>query len=152
MDHTSRSNIRSAFDGDMMIGYDVFVRSSFSTFTGRHTESAIPLQESVLDCTFNRLGVSGSSVDHPIFMTETLASPFYCRSQTSEMLFELYGVPSVCYGVDSLMAFSRADKKDGLVVNLGNVSSSIIPVVDGKGLMNWAKRWVTENPARDRPC
>jgi actin-related protein 5 len=74
-------------------------------------------QESVLDCTFLRLGINTPSISHPVFMTERLASPLYCRSQTSELLFELYGAPSVCYGVDSLMAFS----------NLGNLAGG-----DGK--------------------
>lgn len=60
---------------------------------------------------------------------------------TSELLFELYNVPSVTYGVDSLFAFSRQKHKDGLAVSLGHQASTIIPVVNGKGIMSRAKRY-----------
>lgn len=59
---------------------------------------------------------------------------------TSEILFELYGAPEVSYGIDSLFAFSRHKKQDGLAINLGHNASTIIPVVDGKGILSRAKR------------
>lgn len=59
---------------------------------------------------------------------------------TSEMLFELYGAPSVTYGVDSLFAYSRQKHADGLAINMGHNSTTIIPVADGKGILSRAKR------------
>jgi hypothetical protein len=41
---------------------------------------------------------------------------------------------------------STSAKRDGLIINLGNVTSSVIPVLNGKGLMNRAKRWVSVLP------
>jgi actin-related protein 5 len=70
-------------------------------------------QEYALDCSFIKLGINTPSISHPVIMTERLASPLYCRSQTSELMFELYGAPSVCYAVDSLMAFSNIGNKPG---------------------------------------
>ena len=60
---------------------------------------------------------------------------------TSELLFELYGAPSVTYGVDSLFAFSRHRHKDGLAISLGNNVSTVIPVVNGRGIMSMEKRY-----------
>lgn len=65
-------------------------------------------------------------------------------SVTSELLFELYNAPAVTYGIDSLFAFSRHGKRDGLSVSLGNHASTIIPVVDGRGLITRAKRYVLD--------
>lgn len=61
---------------------------------------------------------------------------------TSELLFELYGAPSVTYGVDSLFAFSRQQHRDGMALNLGHNSTTVIPVVDGRGILSRAKRSV----------
>lgn len=59
---------------------------------------------------------------------------------TSEILFELYGAPEVTYGIDSLFAFSRQKRRDGLSVHLGHNATTLIPVVDGKGDLTRAKR------------
>lgn len=59
---------------------------------------------------------------------------------TSELLFEMYNAPSVTYGVDSLFAFSRQKKSEGLAISLGHNASTIIPVVSGKGVLSRAKR------------
>ena len=124
------------------------------------------LQETALDYTFHHLtplsrALKGnpSHVPHPIVMTERLATPLYSRSITSELLFEAYGVPSVTYGVDSLFAFehiqarrkgllsgrrakgeSAAKGESGLVINMGHMSTTLIPVLNGKSMMNRAKR------------
>jgi actin-related protein len=57
-------------------------------------------------------------------------------------MFELYNAPSVTYGIDSLFAFSRQKHEDGLAVSLGHNASTIIPVVNGRGVLSRAKRWV----------
>lgn len=51
----------------------------------------------------------------------------------SELLFECYGIPSVSYCVDGLLSYHRnnRDKHDGLLVNIGNYTTHIIPVLDG---------------------
>lgn len=98
-------------------------------------------------------------------MTERLANPLFTRASeykqrsdlkdscvtnvnanrflvTSELLFELYGAPEVTYGIDSLFAFSRHGHKDGLSVHLGHNATTVIPVVDGRGVLTRAKRYV----------
>lgn len=59
---------------------------------------------------------------------------------TSELLFEMYNAPSVTYGIDSLFAFSRQGKSEGLSIGMGHNATTIIPVVGGKGILSRAKR------------
>lgn len=44
------------------------------------------------------------------------------------------------YGIDSLFAFSRHHQKDGLSIHMGHNASTVIPVVDGRGIISRAKR------------
>jgi actin-related protein 5 len=69
---------------------------------------------------------------------------------TSELLFELYSAPSVAYCVDSVMSLynNNIPKKgqvyatDAVVVSFNTASTSVIPILDGKGVMSSAKRYV----------
>jgi actin-related protein 5 len=117
-------------------------------------------QECALDYTFINLGIESGRIEQPIVMTERLANPLFTRASelsrvaitnnkqhadrkvTSELLFELYGAPEVAYGIDSLFAFSRHQHRDGLSVHLGHNATTIIPVVDGRGVLTRAKRYV----------
>lgn len=67
---------------------------------------------------------------------------------TSELVFELYSVPSLTYCVDSLMSLYHNNlptppnpySSDGLVISFNTASTSVIPVLSGKGIMSNAKR------------
>ncbi|KAG6805411.1 hypothetical protein H0H87_004398, partial [Tephrocybe sp. NHM501043] len=67
---------------------------------------------------------------------------------TSELLFELYSAPAVTYCNDGLMSFWNNFKpadttiNSGLVVSFNTASTSIIPMIDGRGIMSHAKRFV----------
>ena len=69
---------------------------------------------------------------------------------TSELMFEQYSVPSLAYCVDSVMSFYHNNLPsppvpfhgNGLVVSFNTASTSVIPILDGKGLMSHAKRYV----------
>lgn len=121
-----------------------------------------------MDYSFIHLGLDTETVEHPILMTERLASPLHSRARkscfglyvlsnlstvlpvTSELLFELYNVPSAAFCVDSVMSFYRNNlpvkpgsfAADGLAVSFNSASTSIIPILGGRGLMSHAKRYV----------
>lgn len=67
---------------------------------------------------------------------------------TSELMFELYSVPSLTYCVDSVMSFYHNNlpsppvpfAADGMVISFNTASTSVIPVMQGKGIMSHAKR------------
>lgn len=50
----------------------------------------------------------------------------------SELLFECYGVPGVCYGIDSLFSFAHNNLgENGLIVSIGYYAIHVIPVLGG---------------------
>lgn len=51
----------------------------------------------------------------------------------SELLFECYGVPSVSYCVDGLLSYhyNNSSRPDGLLVNIGNCTTHVIPILNG---------------------
>jgi len=51
----------------------------------------------------------------------------------SELLFECYHVPGICYGIDGLFSYQHnsLNEKTGLIVNCGHHTTHIIPVIKG---------------------
>uniref|UniRef100_D8QKM7 Uncharacterized protein n=1 Tax=Schizophyllum commune (strain H4-8 / FGSC 9210) TaxID=578458 RepID=D8QKM7_SCHCM len=104
--------------------------------------------ENVLDCAFVNLGIDTDTVEHPILMTERIATPIHSRTLTSELLFEQYSVPSVAYCLDGVMSFYERNKPsspgpftaDGLVISFNTASTSVIPILNGRGILSHAKR------------
>ncbi|KIY51189.1 chromatin remodeling complex subunit [Fistulina hepatica ATCC 64428] len=125
MENASRIQARYPWEGDVLTNFDAL--------------------ENALDYAFIQLGIDTPTVDHPVLMTERIGSLLHSRSLTSELLFEQYSVPSVAYCIDSLMSFyknnvSTSFASDGLVLSFNTASTSVIPVLQGKGLLSHAKR------------
>ena len=68
---------------------------------------------------------------------------------TSELMFELYSVPSLAYAVDAVLSFyhnnlpspsSSPHTASGLAISFNTSSTSVIPILKGKGIMSQAKR------------
>lgn len=50
----------------------------------------------------------------------------------SELLFECYDVPAVCYGIDSLFSFAHNNLgENGLIISIGYYTTHVIPVLGG---------------------
>ena len=73
----------------------------------------------------------------------------YLFSVTSELMFELYSVPSLTYAVDAVLSFyhnnlpspsSLPHTASGLAISFNTSSTSVIPILKGKGIMSQAKR------------
>ncbi|KNZ80015.1 Actin-like protein arp5 [Termitomyces sp. J132] len=128
LDSGAKAQSRNPWEGDVLLNFDAL--------------------ENALDYAFVNLGIDTPSIDHPVLMTERLASPLHSRSLTSELMFELYSVPSLAYCVDGVMSFYQNNKpvpkdpftSDGLVISFNTASTSVIPVLNGKGIMSHAKR------------
>ncbi|GJJ09400.1 hypothetical protein Clacol_003622 [Clathrus columnatus] len=129
----AKAQARTPWEGDVLLNFDAF--------------------ESALDYVFLNLGIDTSTVAHPILMSERLATPSHSRALTSELIFELYSAPHLTYCVDSLMSLYQNNQPQlshpytasGLVISLNTASTSVIPVIDGKGIMSRSKRipWST---------
>ena len=52
----------------------------------------------------------------------------------SELLFEGYHVPAVCYGIDFLLSYSYSNnpRQTALIISVGYHCTHVIPVLDGK--------------------
>ncbi|EGG12911.1 uncharacterized protein MELLADRAFT_32515, partial [Melampsora larici-populina 98AG31] len=117
VDAASRSNIRPIHEEGLVCNYDSM--------------------EGMLDYIFLKLGVSGDAVHHPILMSETLCNPVYTRGLMSELLFETYQVPSVCYGIDSLFSYHDThydlplEEQTSLIISSSHSSTTVIPIISG---------------------
>lgn len=112
----SRSNPRSAFDGNVVFQFE--------------------MMEYVLDYVFDRMGIE-EQVDHPILMTECLCNPSQSRSKMVELLFETYGIPSLAFGVDAAFSYKYNQRlgncdNDGIVICSGFNTSHVIPILSGE--------------------
>ncbi|KAH8120692.1 chromatin remodeling complex subunit [Phellopilus nigrolimitatus] len=128
-DSGARAQARTPWEGDVLLNFDAL--------------------ENALDYAFLRMGIDDAdAVEHPVFMTERLCSPLHSRTLTSELMFELYGVPRLLYGIDSLMSFYQNNgpstksfcKADGLIVSFNTASTSVVPMLSGKGILSHCKR------------
>ncbi|XP_037915292.1 actin-related protein 5 isoform X2 [Hermetia illucens] len=99
-------------------------------------------QEQIFDYIFTRLGINADAcVPHPVVLTECYVNPNYCRQLMSELLFECYDVPSVCYGVDSIYSFQHNQiGVNGLIISCGYHTTHIIPVLNNVQIASKARR------------
>ncbi|KAK7094381.1 hypothetical protein V1264_005953 [Littorina saxatilis] len=130
---------RGKKENELQIGNDIsnidVIRWILRTQFDRNVVTLYDVQEQIFDHIFTHLGVNTEGrVDHPIVLTEAVVNPNYCRQQMSELLFECYHVPSVCYGVDSLFSFFHNHPKalDGVILDCGYQTTHVLPVLDGK--------------------
>ena len=134
-------------ESELLVGSDITnieavrhaLRSPFDKDVVTHYEAS----EHLLDHAFSHLGVDTcQSVPHPVLLTEALAQPNLCRQLTSQLMFELYGVPALCYGVDCLLSarHNMTGPGDCLVVSLGHQTLHVIPVLAGTPIINKARR------------
>ncbi|KAJ4485396.1 chromatin remodeling complex subunit [Lentinula aciculospora] len=127
VESVAKSQAKTPWEGDVLFNFDAL--------------------ENALDYAFVQLGIDTPKVDHPVLMTERLCSPVHSRALTSELMFEQYSVPSLAYCVDGIMSFYQNNQStgesfisDGLVISFSTASTSIIPVLNGKGILSHAKR------------
>jgi len=80
---------------------------------------------------------------------------------TSELIFELYSCTGLTYCIDAIMSFYENScevplwrqyntecsfRSDGLVLSFNTASTSVIPVLNGKGILSHAKRYICHSP------
>ncbi|KAJ3497819.1 hypothetical protein NMY22_g19662 [Coprinellus aureogranulatus] len=128
LDSGAKNNTKTAWEGDVLLNFDAL--------------------ENALDYAFVHLGIDTPTIDHPVIMTERLCTPLHSRALTSELMFELYQVPRLTYAVDGVMSFYHNNQpppsspftSDGLVLSFNTHSTSVIPILKGKGIMTHAQR------------
>lgn len=133
-----------------IVGNDILPQHNTRFFIKSPLEAGVithlDFQELLFDHAFSRLGIDTEGrVEHPVIMSEVLCNPNYCRAKTTELLFETYAVPQVCYGVDSLFSLyhNRPDAaaSHALVVSSGHHATYVLPVINGRVDATNAKRF-----------
>ncbi|KAL6944441.1 hypothetical protein ACO0RG_001178 [Hanseniaspora osmophila] len=124
LDPSIKSQSKSPYDGSFITNWDYV--------------------EEILEYTFDHLSVQGSGgVPNPILMTEKLAAIAQQRSNWYQLLFECFEVPKVTFGIDSLYSFyqnTSTGNDTGLVIGSGHEETDVIPVINGKGVIQESKR------------
>lgn len=134
-------------ESELLVGSDITnieavrhaLRSPFDKNVVTHLEAA----EHLLDHTFSHLCIDTlEAVEHPVFVTEAPGQPNMSRHLYNQLLFELYSVPGVGYGVDSLLSLGHnlPGVEDALLVSLGHQTVHIIPVLAGQPILDKARR------------
>lgn len=123
LDQAVRVQAKSPFDGSLVTNWDYV--------------------EDILEYTFHHLGVvPDGGVSNPIVINERLATIQSQRANWYQVLFECFNVPGVTFGIDTMFSFyqNNGPNSTGLVIGCGNEDTSVIPVVDGKGILTESKR------------
>lgn len=92
---------------ELLVANDILnleaVRFSLKTPFDRNIVTQFETQETLLDYGFAHLGVEDLQT-HPVVITEALGNPNASRGCMSELLFEAYGIPKICYGIDAMFS------------------------------------------------
>lgn len=137
---------RGKKDGEMQIGNDILnieaVRFQLKTQFDRNIVTHCEVQEHIFNYIFSHLGINTEAIYHPIIITEGFMNPNYSRACMSELLFDCYNVPSICYGVDSLFSLSNeyGIKGTSLLISCGYYATHVVPVIDGVADPTHARR------------
>jgi actin-related protein 5 len=124
-DPSTKSSSRFPFDGQFITNWEYV--------------------EAILDYSFEHLSVTSNNgrVNNPIIMSEPVCCPLNQRKLMYELLFEAYQVPKIAFGIDSLFSYhynTDSPSSNGLVINVGNEQTHVIPVLEGKGILSQTKR------------
>ncbi|XP_066139076.1 actin-related protein 5-like isoform X2 [Euwallacea fornicatus] len=136
----------------LQVGNDIVnieaLRFQLKTQFDKNVVTHFEAQEHLFDYMFTHLGINTENcVKHPILCTEPVLNPNMSRQLMSELLFECYNVPSICYGIDALFSYQyyhpqdiKQKSKNALLVSLGYQSCHIIPVLNDKTIFEHARR------------
>uniref|UniRef100_A0A182JCD2 Uncharacterized protein n=1 Tax=Anopheles atroparvus TaxID=41427 RepID=A0A182JCD2_ANOAO len=128
------------------IGNDIVnieaMRLQLRTQFDRNVVTHYNVQEQIFDYIFTKLGINTkNAVTHRIMITECLFNPNYCRSLMSELLFECYEIPGLCYGVDCLFSnYSNKRAKNGLIIATGYHTTHVVPIINGRIVVENVRR------------
>ena len=98
-------------------------------------------QEHIFDHIFSNLNINDNSINHPILITEPVCNLSFSRKCLTELMFELYGVPSLTYGIDMMFSYyynnyENVKNKTGLgnclIISSSNQVTHILPIIEDK--------------------
>ncbi|MFX1298620.1 MAG: hypothetical protein ACFFD2_27645, partial [Promethearchaeota archaeon] len=76
----------------------------------------------------------------PVILTDPPFSPTSVKEKIAEIMFELFGVPSLHIAMQAELALSVTGKTTGCVVDLGATTTNLVLILEGKVLDNLSSR------------
>ena len=98
-------------------------------------------QEHIFDHIFSNLNINDNCINHPVLITESVCNLSFSRKCMTELMFELYGVPSLTYGIDMMFSYyynnyENIKNNNGLgtclIISSSNQVTHILPIIDNK--------------------
>ena len=98
-------------------------------------------QEHIFDHIFSNLNITDNCINHPVLITEPVCNLSFSRKCMTELMFELYGVPSLTYGIDMMFSYYYNNYENiknniglgtCLIISSSNQVTHILPVIDNK--------------------
>ena len=98
-------------------------------------------QEHIFDHIFSNLNINDNCINHPVLITESVCNLSFSRKCMTELMFELYGVPSLTYGIDMMFSYyynnyENIKNNEGLgnclIVSSSNQVTHILPIIENK--------------------
>mmetsp|Transcript_84057 Transcript_84057/g.186602 ORF Transcript_84057/g.186602 Transcript_84057/m.186602 type:complete len:389 (-) Transcript_84057:79-1245(-) len=77
---------------------------------------------------------------HPVLLTEPPYNPKHNREKMVEIMFEVFGVPSLNISIQGVLALLGQGRTTGLVLDSGEGVTHTIPIFDGYGLPHCINR------------
>eukprot|EP00049_Salpingoeca_infusionum_P023826 m.14038 g.14038 ORF g.14038 m.14038 type:complete len:485 (-) comp6119_c0_seq1:231-1685(-) len=97
------------------------------------------LYEQLLDYTYAKC-LQCDSKDRPILVSESAWAPKEMREKQCELLFEKYNVPGFYLGKSPVLSSFANGRGTSLVVDSGAEFTTVVPVYDGRVLMQGVRR------------
>lgn len=84
--------------------------------------------------------LKASPEDHPLLITEAPLNPRKNRDRMCQIMFEGLGVPCVYVSIQAVLSLYASGRTTGVVVDVGDGTSHVVPVYEGFSLPTSVKR------------
>lgn len=78
--------------------------------------------------------------EHPVLLTEAPLNPRSNRERCMEVFFENFNVPGLFISIQAVLSLYASGRTGGVVLDVGDGVSHVVPVVEGFALMHSVKR------------
>lgn len=90
--------------------------------------------ETIWNHIYSKQNLNTNPSEHPVLLTEPPHNPKSNRSATAEIFFETYRAPALFFSPPAVLSLYASGRTTGVVLDVGEGSSHVIPVYEGYAL------------------